>query len=298
MSDFDPAIRNAAWWSGDSRLVANGRGFEAVAIKTGKMEREDISHLENVKMGHVMQPVIARLWEDKHKQRLKDYDIAGTHPTETWLRCHFDYITEDNKTLVECKNYTAAVMGKYSEEGEPVRIPDADLYQCIHEAAVAGVDTVYLAVLFGGQAFRTFRIEVTMEMKADFIKHMAKYWAHVQTGTVPMPETPGQARVAWPKDEGGYKQADGMMEKVCTDLKTIKQQISLLEKKEEELQTYLQRNMENYSEIRAFDGTTLATWKATKPTKRFNADLFKQSMPDIYNQFVVETPGSRRFLLK
>ncbi len=93
MSDFDPAVRNAAWWSGDSRLVANGRGFEAVAIKLGKMEREDISHLENVRMGHTMQPVIARLWEDKHEQRLKDYDIAGTHPCATWLRCHFDYIT-------------------------------------------------------------------------------------------------------------------------------------------------------------------------------------------------------------
>lgn len=298
MSDFDPAIRNAAWWSGDSRLVANGRGFEAVAIKTGKMEREDISHLENVKMGHVMQPVIARLWEEKHKQRLKEYDVAGTHHTETWLRSHFDYITEDNKVLVECKNYTAAVMGKYSEEGDPVRVPDADLYQCIHEAAVAGVDTVYLAVLFGGQAFRTYRIEVTLEMKADLIKQMAKYWAHVQTGTVPMPETPAQARVAWPKDEGGFKEADGMMEKACHDLKALKAQINIMESAEQELQAFLQRSMENYSEIRSIDGTTLATWKATKPSKRFNADLFKQSMPDIYSQFVVETPGSRRFLLK
>ena len=298
MNDFEPSVRNAAWWSGDSRLVANGRGFEAVAIKTGKMEREDISHLENVRMGHVMQPVIARLWEDKHKQRLKEFDIAATHPTETWLRSHFDYITEDGKTLVECKNYTAAVMNKYSEEGEPVRVPDADRYQCIHEATVAGVSTVYLAVLFGGQAFRTYRIDVDLETKASFIKQMAVYWAHVQTGTTPMPETPAQARVAWPKDDGGYKEADGMMEKACADLKTIKQQIGLLEKKEEELQAYLQRAMENYSEIRSIDGTTLATWKATKPSKRFNADLFKQSMPDIYNQFVVESPGSRRFLLK
>jgi hypothetical protein len=90
-------------------------------------------------MGHVMQPVIARLWEEAHQQRLKEYDVAGTHPRETWLRSHFDYITEDNKVLVECKNYNLAAMSKYSEPGEPVRIPDADLAQCIHEAAVAGV---------------------------------------------------------------------------------------------------------------------------------------------------------------
>lgn len=298
MSDFDPAIRNAAWWSGDSRMVANGRGFEAVAIKTGKMEREDISHLENVRMGHVMQPVIARLWEDAHKQRLKEYDVAGTHPRETWLRCHFDYITEDNKVLVECKNYNLASMSKYSEPGEPVRIPDADLAQCIHEAAVAGVDTVYLAVLFGGQYYRDFRIDVSETAKEALIKQMAVYWGHVQTGTVPMPETPSQARIAWPKDEGNYKEADGMMEKACEHLKAIKVEISKLEAKEEELTTFLQRAMENYSELRSIDGTTLATWKAAKSSKRFSATLFQQAMPDVYQQFVVEQPGSRRFLVK
>lgn len=298
MSDFSPEVRNKAWWSGDSRLVAGGRGFEAVAIKIGKQEREDISHLENVQMGHVMQPVIARLWEQKHKQRLKDYDVAGTHPKETWLRCHFDYITEDNRTLVECKNYSASVMNKFSDEGEAVRVPDADRIQCIHEATVAGVDTVYLAVLFGGQAFRTYRIDVTEDDKTDLIKRMAVYWAHVQGGTLPTPETPAQARIAWPKDEGNYREADFMMERACQDLKAVKQQISLLESREEQLQTYIQNSMGNNSELRSIDGATLATWKAAKASRRFNADLFKQAMPDIYEQFVVETPGSRRFLLK
>jgi hypothetical protein len=46
------------------------------------------------------------------------------------------------------------------------------------------------------------------------------------------------------------------------------------------------------------NGQTLATWKAAKASKRFNAGLFQQAMPDIYSQFVVETPGSRRFLVK
>lgn len=298
MSDFEPSVRNAAWWSGDSRLVANGRGFEAVAIKLGKQEREDISHLENVQMGHVMQPVIARLWEQKHGQRLKEYDVAGTHPREPWLRCHFDYITEDNRTLVECKNYALAAMVKFSEPGEPVRIPDADMAQCIHEAAVAGVDTVYLAVLFGGQAYRDFRIEVTPEAKEALIKRMAVYWAHVQTGTMPTPETPAQARIAYPRDEGNWKEADAQAEHACRDLKVIKAQISELEAREEQLTAFLQNLMQNYSELRSVDGTTLATWKSAKASKRFNAGLFQQAMPEIYQQFVVETPGTRRFLVK
>jgi hypothetical protein len=56
--------------------------------------------------------------------------------------------------------------------------------------------------------------------------------------------------------------------------------------------------MGNNAEIQTLDGRTLATWKSAKPSKRFSADLFKDAYPDIYESFVVEQPGSRRFLLK
>jgi hypothetical protein len=56
--------------------------------------------------------------------------------------------------------------------------------------------------------------------------------------------------------------------------------------------------MANNAEIRTVDGTTLVTWKTSKSSNRFSADLFKQAMPDIYNKFVIEQPGSRRFLVK
>ena len=51
-------------------------------------------------------------------------------------------------------------------------------------------------------------------------------------------------------------------------------------------------------ELQAIDGRTLATWKSAKPSKRFDAELFRSSYPDLYAQFVVEQPGARRFLLK
>ena len=61
MSDFTPEIRNSAWWSGDSRMAANGRAAEAILVKQGKIIPEDISDKENVRMGHVMQQGIRRL---------------------------------------------------------------------------------------------------------------------------------------------------------------------------------------------------------------------------------------------
>ena len=45
-------------------------------------------------------------------------------------------------------------------------------------------------------------------------------------------------------------------------------------------------------------GKTLATWKKAKGSKRFSPDLLKSAMPDIYEKFVVDQQGSRRFLIK
>lgn len=56
--DFAPEVRNAAWWSGDTRRAANGRANEAVLEKLGMKERADLSGVEAVQMGHVMQPII------------------------------------------------------------------------------------------------------------------------------------------------------------------------------------------------------------------------------------------------
>ena len=85
-NDFAPEIRASAWWSGDSRKAANGRGNEAVLEKLGLKELPDLSDNEAVQMGHVMQPIIGRLAQDRLGIELKDADYALTHPKETWLK--------------------------------------------------------------------------------------------------------------------------------------------------------------------------------------------------------------------
>ncbi len=57
--DFLPGVRNAAWWSGDSRLAANGRATDAILVKQGKKQPPDLSEVEEVQMGKVMEPTIA-----------------------------------------------------------------------------------------------------------------------------------------------------------------------------------------------------------------------------------------------
>ena len=47
-----------------------------------------------------------------------------------------------------------------------------------------------------------------------------------------------------------------------------------------------------------FDGQTLATWKLSKPTKRFNRQRFTEAHPALAAQFTDESAPTRRFIIK
>ena len=297
MSDFSPSTRNSAIWSGDSRKVANGRANEVILTKQGIIEIEDLSEVEAVQMGHVLEPVIGRLAQAKLGVELVKIDDALSHPKHDWFKSHFDFAGKQNgKTiLVEAKNYNAATRSKFDASGI---CPAADMAQLVHEAAVFGVDMVYLAVLFGGQEFVLIPFNITEEQKEELIKQMAVIWGHVQAGTTLPPETVEQVKLLYPVSTEEVKTASASVEQACLALAQIKANIKHLEAQEEQYDTLVRGYMQDKSTLATIDGKVLATWKSAKPSVKFDAKLFQEAMPDIYKQFMREMPGSRRFLLK
>jgi len=297
MSDFSPETRNSAIWSGDSRKVANGKANEVILTKQGKLEVEDISHVEAVQMGHVMEPVIGRLAQAKLGVELTKIEESLTHAKHPWFKSHFDFAgKQGGKTiLVEVKNYNAATRNKFDIAGV---CPPADMAQLVHEAAVFGVDMVYLAVLFGGQEFVLIPFTITEEQKEDLIKQMAVIWGHAQAGTTLPPETIEQVKLLYPVSQESVKTASASVEQACLALAQIKANIKALETQEEQYDTLVRGYMEDKATLATIDGQVLATWKSAKSSIKFDAKLFQEAMPDIYKQFMREMPGSRRFLLK
>jgi len=299
MSDFTPATRNSAIWSGDSRRVAMGKANEVILTKQNKLPIPDLSTIEAVQMGHVMEPVIANLAQSKLKVELKKVEESLTHPKEPWFRSHFDFVgTENGQTiLVECKNYGSHQRNKFDDVANS--IPAPDFAQLVHETAVFGNTRIYLAVLFGGQEFVMFPYDISDQQKTELIQQMAKVWGHVQAGTTLPPEDLDQVKLLYPQDvTGTVKTASMSVEEACRALRHLKDEIKLLEGREEQLQTLVAGFMETASSLQTIDGKVLATWKAAKASNKFDAKLFEQSMPDVYKSFVREVPGSRRFLLK
>jgi hypothetical protein len=92
--------------------------------------------------------------------------------------------------------------------------------------------------------------------------------------------------------------ANAALELACQQLGQIKAKMKEYEEAEEGLKQMIQAAMQSKATLKAFDGSILATWKSSKPSKRFNAELLKQALPETYEKFVTEQPGSRRFLIK
>jgi predicted phage-related endonuclease len=277
-------------------MAANGKAAEAILIKQGKLEREEISHLENVKMGHVMQPVIGRLVQDRLKVELKDADYSMTHPREPWLRSHFDFISADGTVLVEAKNYGSHQSKKFDEDAGIM--PDADRIQCIHEATVHGVSTVYLAVLLGGQELKVIKVDVTPDMMLEHVQWCAKWWGFVASDTQPDPETVEQCKMSWPVSESLYALANADLETYCGQLALASRQRKDLEDYEDSLKLKIMKFMGSRDVLATMDGNVLATWKSAKSSQKFDAKAFQNAYPQMYDQFVREVPGSRRFLIK
>ena len=257
----------------------------------------DLSDIEAVQMGHVLEPVIGRLAQAKLGVELTKIEESLTHAKHPWFKSHFDFAGKQNgKTiLVEAKNYNAATRSKFDVAGI---CPPADMAQLVHEAAVFGVDMVYLAVLFGGQEFVLIPFNISDEQKEDLIKQMAVIWGHVQAQTTLPPEDLEQVKLLYPVSQESVKTASASVEQACLALAQIKANIKALETQEEQLDTLVRGYMQDKDTLTTIDGKVLATWKSAKSSIKFDAKLFESAMPDIYKQFMREMPGSRRFLLK
>jgi predicted phage-related endonuclease len=297
MSDFSPEVRNAALWSNDARRFVEGRGGEVYAEKIGAIPQPDLSQVEAVQMGLVMQEPIMKEYARRNQIEFKDADYALYHPKESWMASHFDYISADGKTLYEVKNLGSHQRKKYGDNGSS----DIDLgyrVQCLHEATVHQIESVVLVVCFGGQEIVGYPQTFSADLMDVHIREMAEFWGRIQARTFD-PETMGDAaKLVYKQDNGSNLIATQSLEKGCEMLKIVKEQIKALENQEHDLMSQIQGYMMESSQLVSVDGSVLATWKTAKSSKKFSTELFKTSMPDIYEKFVVETPGSRRFLIK
>lgn len=298
LSEHDLAVRDQAVWSSDAGMIAEGKAGEVYLQKTGQKEPKDLDDNEAVQMGLAMQEPIMRIAAGRWGWEFKDADYTLYHQKHKWMASHFDYISADGKTLYEVKNLGVHQRKKYGDDGTEM-ISEKYRAQCLHEQIVhEGVENIILVVLFGGQELCHYPQNFTELEREAHIRAMAEFWAQVQTRNF-NPQTMADAvKDLYKVDDGSELVANAALELACQQLAQIKDKMKEYEEAEEGLKEMIQAAMQSKATLKAFDGSILATWKTSKSTKKFSAELLKKALPETYEKFVVEQPGSRRFLIK
>jgi hypothetical protein len=141
-------------------------------------------------------------------------------------------------------------------------------------------------------------LDITPDMMLDHVKWCAKWWGYVASNTEPEPETIEQARLLFPVSQDSVATANADLESIIARLQSLTEQRKSMEEAEEQHKLAVMRFMANRDVLSAVDGSVLATWKSAKGSKKFDATAFREAYPQMYDQFVREVPGSRRFLIK
>lgn len=92
--------------------------------------------------------------------------------------------------------------------------------------------------------------------------------------------------------------ADRDILKCIEDLKNIRHVITVLQSQEDELKDMIACHMLDKAQLITEDGEVIVTWAKASSSSRFNEKLFKIEHSDLYEKFLEEREGSRRFIVK
>lgn len=172
------------------------------AEKSGRVEPEDISMKEAVRLGHELEPYVAKRFTEITGKKVRRENFILKNDLYPFAHANVDRMVIGERAGLECKTTSALSLGKF-KNGE---YPATYYVQCVHYLAVTGLDRMYLCVLIGNQEVRVFTIERDEDEIKALMDMEGQFWAQVDAGIAPTPDGSDSSSRAISQlyaDEGG-----------------------------------------------------------------------------------------------
>lgn len=251
---------------------------------------------EAMKAGRMLEDAVARWFAEETGFGIIAPDNHSHFVGEkSYYHANVDRLIEtpEGRGVLECKTASG-----YSSDNWDAEVPLTYYLQLMHYMNVLDLDFGYIAVLIDGRDFRYFLFERDQELIKRMEKKLDEFWQHVQDGTPPPAQKVGDIVKQYPQDTGEDVIAVSHVEVEIEHLNELRAKIKELEQEADKAEFIIKEYIGEASTLRSGAGKILATWKASKPTKRFDSASFKTENPDMFEKYQKETAGSRRFLLK
>lgn len=261
-----------------------------------RKEVEDWQGNEATDWGKRMEPAIRQWYSDTTGRCVRLPDKILFNSQYPFMLASLDGFTDDPRG-VEIKT---ARSGKGWGEPGTNEIPDYYFLQVQHYMVVTGFEVFDVPVSIGGGSPELYEVPADKELQEMIIEAEAAFWQRVVDGNPPDPTTYADAvqRFGSVRAEGAVI-ASGCDVLTAIELRQVRQGLSTLEAKEEELKGRLIISLgESGSDLIDSEGTTLITYRMGNGRKSLDIKALEREMPDVYQKYLKQTDPVRRFLLK
>lgn len=255
-----------------------------------------------MKAGHYLEDAVAQFWHDETGQDIikrsavdwiivnADKPYMRVSPDRTYWLAGMPH-SNANKGILECKTTQMSI--------DPDDIPKHWFVQVQYQLGVAELEQGSLAWLCSGREFGYKNLSLVPDFYGWLVEEVERFW----TDNIQGKQEPTAANVQDVLLKYN-RHTDGKIVEVNDDifaayqsLKELKDELSAIEERKTELEDKIKLGFGDAEAI-SYGGQTIATWKAPKPSSKFDAKAFTAAHPDLAKEYTVTTQGARRFLLK
>ncbi len=254
-----------------------------------------------MKAGHYLEDAVSRFWADETGKEIikrsaidwiirdNDRPYLQVSPDRTyWLG---ESRSPEAKGILECKTTQMKV--------DPEDLPKYWFCQVQYQLGVAGYEQGSLAWLCSGREFGYQDLKFVSDFYAWLVEEVERFHADcIIGGQEPETSTVADVMLKYNKHAAGkiIETSDEVFE-AYQSLKEVRKELNAITERKEELEAKIKMAFGD-AEALSYGGTTIATWKAPKPSLKFDSKAFSAAHPDLAKEFSAITQGARRFLLK
>jgi putative phage-type endonuclease len=269
--------------------------------KTGRADglpRSDLADTTSpIYWGTLLEPIVAAVYTQQTGNRVRKVNAVLRHPTIPFMIANIDreIVGARDVQILECK--TAGEFGaRLWRDG----VPEYVQIQVQHQLAVTGKSAAHVAVLLCGQALEVHRIDRDDALIGRLVELEAAFWRYVETDTPPPADGSESAdralRHLYPGHGGTVDFTDDRpLSSTFADLVAVRAEIDARQQVEAKLKQTIQQAMGDAT--RALFETGEVSFKRSKDSSAIDLKRLLAEHPAFKQQYAIQKPGSRRFLI-
>lgn len=300
LSDEQKASREGSLGSSDAPVVCGLSPYKSPLVLYyelhGELPRYSDDETQAQRIGSRLEPVIAELAAEELQIKIRKC-APRRHAKYPFMTANLDYeIVSHPKGpgVFEIKNRSG--IKPWESLPEDIEI------QARHQMAVTNREWGIVAAMFQFGTIKHYELERDKEIEEYLIHIEQNFLIRVEKSDPPTADWNKDGldilKKLYPRDSGKSVILDDIKAiEYVRMLEEAKLEVKRAEAIEAEAKGFLQSSMQDASTA-VIPGYGEITWKSVKASKGFDEAAFKAAHPDLYQQFIKERPGYRRFLLK